>query len=117
METIEIQSNNKTSNLKKDEYARWLCLIEAIDLVERKAAELKQDMNNDDSWVKPLAFQKYIEQRFETMVLDVNREENFKSEPLVYMEKDIEVEAEDADIEDVDIIGNEMPPLEKLELA
>lgn len=108
METIQIQSSNKPCVLKKDEYARWLCLIEAIDLVERKAQELKQDMNNDDSWVKPLAFQKYIEQRFETMVLDINREESFKSEPIVYVEKEEVVE---------DNIEDEIPSVEELELA
>lgn len=108
MDTIEIQSNNKKHSLKKDEYARWLCLIEAIDLVEKKALELKQDMNNDDSWVKPLAFQKYIEQRFETMILDINREENFKSEPIVYVEKEEAVEEN---------LEEEVPSLEELELA
>lgn len=80
-QTIEIVGNQKTYNFTKGEYARWLCLIEAIDLVERKAAELKQDINTDDSWVKPLAFQKYIEQRFETMILDVNREEGLQPHP------------------------------------
>ena len=61
--------------LKKIEYARWLCLIEAIDVVQKKADELKSDLINDDFWVKPLAFQKYIDQRLETMLLDVDREE------------------------------------------
>lgn len=74
-EIINIQGKEKTFSLKKEEYARWLCLIEAIDLIERKAAELKTDMISDDFWVKPLAFQKYIEQRLETMILDVDREE------------------------------------------
>lgn len=68
-------SNNKIFTMKKLEYARWLCLIEAIDLIERKAQELKTDLITDDFWVKPLAFQKYIDQRLETMIIDVDREE------------------------------------------
>jgi hypothetical protein len=72
---ITIQTKAKSHTLKKEEYARWLCLIEAIDLVERKASELKTDIISDDFWVKPLAFQKYIEQRVETMLLDIGREE------------------------------------------
>jgi hypothetical protein len=72
---ITIQTKTKSHTLKKEEYARWLCLIEAIDLVERKASELKTDIISDDFWVKPLAFQKYIEQRVETMLLDIGREE------------------------------------------
>ena len=72
---IEIKGSKQIFNMKKIEYARWLCLIEAIDLIERKAQELKTDMIGDDFWVKPLAFQKYIDQRLETMIIDVDREE------------------------------------------
>lgn len=74
-ELITVNTKNGDQKLKKAEYARWLCLIEAMDLVERKSQDLKLDMNGDDFWVKPLAFQKYIDQRLETMVLDVEREE------------------------------------------
>jgi len=100
-EFINIEGKNKTFQLKKEEYARWLCLIEAIDLVERKAAELKTDMITDDFWVKPLAFQKYIEQRMETMVLDIDREE-FKRDIILtsipkFVDTDVEVEEEDID--------------------
>ena len=73
--TVEIKCEEKVFTMQKIEYARWLCLIEAIDLIERKASELKADMVTDDFWVKPLAFQKYIDQRLETMVIDVDREE------------------------------------------
>ena len=81
----------------------WLCLIEAIDLVERKAAELKTDMISDDFWVKPLAFQKYIEQRLETMILDVEREE-FKKDIILtsipkFVDKDEPVVEEDVEPE------------------
>jgi len=72
---ITVHSKTKEHKLSKIEYARWLCLIEAIDLIERKAQDLKSDMISDDFWIKPLAFQKYIDQRLETMILDVDREE------------------------------------------
>jgi hypothetical protein len=98
-ENIITVVGNKTHNLKKDEYARWLCLIEAIDVVERRAAELKADMISDDFWVKPLAFQKYIEQRMETMLLDIEREE-FKKDIIAtcipkFIDKDEVVEIEE----------------------
>lgn len=67
--------DDKSFDMKKIEYARWLCLIEAIDLIEKKAQDLKADLIADDFWVKPLAFQKYIDQRLETMIIDVDREE------------------------------------------
>lgn len=81
-ESIAVQGKNKTYMLKKEEYARWLCLLEAIDLVERKAAELKTDLISDDFWIKPLSFQKYINERFETMILDIDREE-FKKDIII----------------------------------
>ena len=74
-ETVTIQTKNGDVNMKRMEYARWLCLLEALDLVNRKAQELKADLNSDDFWVKPLSFQKYIDQRLETMVIDIDREE------------------------------------------
>lgn len=74
-EFVAVSTKNGQQKLKKAEYARWLCLIEAMDLIEKKSQDLKFDMNNDDFWVKPLAFQKYIDQRLETMLLDVEREE------------------------------------------
>lgn len=74
-EFITINGSKGEVKMSKVEYARWLCLIEAIDLVERKASDLKADMISDDFWIKPLAFQKYIDQRLETMIIDVDREE------------------------------------------
>lgn len=74
-DTVTISIKNGNVSMKRMEYARWLCLIEAIDLVNRKAQELKADLSNDDFWVKPLSFQKYIEQRLETMIIDIDREE------------------------------------------
>lgn len=74
-DTVTISTKGGDVKMKRMEYARWLCLIEAIDLVNRKAQELKEDLNNDDFWVKPLSFQKYIEQRLETMIIDIDREE------------------------------------------
>ena len=53
---------NKTHNLKKDEYARWLCLIEAIDVVERRAAELKADITE---------FKQEINNKIETLVTKI----------------------------------------------
>jgi len=97
-EQITIEASNKQHTMQKVEYARWLCLIEALDLIERKAVDLKQDLTSDDFWVKPLAFQKYIEQRLETMVLDINREEGFTSIPIIPPPNNLEsVDAKDTE--------------------
>lgn len=101
VEQIVVKSKDKDHVMQKVEYARWLCLIEAIDLIERKAVDLKQDLTSDDFWVKPLAFQKYIEQRLETMVLDINREEGLTGIPVITAPSVVttEQEAVEAEVE------------------
>jgi len=102
---VTVQCKTKEHKMGKVEYARWLCLIEAIDLVERKAEELKTDMVSDDFWVKPLAFQKYIDQRLETMILDVDREEfNIGINASIAANKHL---FKPGSVEDVDAIAKE----------
>lgn len=68
---IQIKGNEKDHSLKLDEYSRWLCLIEALEHVNTKAKQLKQDIEKTNDWIKPLSFQKYIDERFDTMVEEV----------------------------------------------
>jgi hypothetical protein len=69
--TIEVKLKDKTENLSIKEYSRWLCLIEAIELVCTKAKQIKVDTANNIDWIKPLAFQKYIEERYESMIDEI----------------------------------------------
>ena len=62
-------ADNKVE-MTKDNLARWLCLMEAFHVIEKKSTELGINLDKKD-WVKPLAFEKYIEQRFESMMLDM----------------------------------------------
>jgi hypothetical protein len=65
--TITIQTKAKNEELSIDAYARWLCLMEAIHIVCKKADELGMHTDKDMSWVKPISFQKYIDERFVSM--------------------------------------------------
>lgn len=56
--------------MSKKTLARWLCLAEAFYIIEKKSTDLGISLDKKD-WVKPLAFEKYIQQRFESMVLDM----------------------------------------------
>jgi hypothetical protein len=56
-----------------DELSRWACLIEGIEQVSKKYDDMGESMDTDD-WVKPLAFQKYIEERFHSMKHDLTVE-------------------------------------------
>jgi len=72
---INIKSKTKEHSLSLQEYARWLSLIEGIELVTKKAQQMKLDNSKDFDWIKPLAFQKYITERFESMVDEVEMHE------------------------------------------
>ena len=59
-----------TKIMEFDELVRWCCLVEALEVVDNK-----EDVNLDsDRWIKPLAFQKYIDERFHSMKHDLKVE-------------------------------------------
>lgn len=71
--TIE-KSNGTSEQMTIETYTRWLCLVEALDVITRTASRKKIDLNNND-WVKPIALQKYIDERYLSMLHDVKCEE------------------------------------------
>ena len=68
--------SNKTHVMSVDAYTRWLCLAEALQLINQQAVKSKMDLDKNDSWIKPIALQKYIKQRFPAMNHDFKIEEN-----------------------------------------
>ncbi len=65
--------NGTVKEMDIDELTRWACLLEGIDQVSKKYNELGESMDTDD-WIKPLAFQKYIDERFHSMKHDLTVE-------------------------------------------
>ena len=65
---------NGTIDMSKDTFCRWLSLVEGVYIMEQKAETLGIDLRVKD-WVKPLAFEKYVTDRFESMMLDLNYDE------------------------------------------
>jgi hypothetical protein len=61
----------KDEQISVYELARWMSLMEALDVVTRNAERMKIDLNKYNQWVKPLAFQKYINERTYGMCADV----------------------------------------------
>jgi hypothetical protein len=55
------------------EFSRWSILIEGVQLIDRKARQLKIDLNKNKTWLKPLALQKYIEEETPSMIARVNQ--------------------------------------------
>jgi hypothetical protein len=58
-----------TKTMEFNEFVRWACLIEALEVVGGKVDGVK-----DEKWIKPLAFQKYIQERFHSMKHDLKVE-------------------------------------------
>lgn len=67
--------SNKTHVMSVDAYTRWLCLAEALQIINEQAQKSKIDLDKNDSWIKPIALQKYIKQRFPAMNHDFKVEE------------------------------------------
>lgn len=70
-EIVVLTTKNKTETLGLDEFTKWLCLLEAVEYIEAKATEVGVDLDESDEWIKPLALQKYVKERFVSMRHDV----------------------------------------------
>jgi len=69
----EFDSLNKkdtTHVLSEYEVARWMSLIEAVDIIDQKSKQLGVKSSNVN-WVKPIAIQKYIDERTESMLFEI----------------------------------------------
>ncbi len=51
--------------------ARWLVLMESLDVITKSAEKMKVDLTKFTHWVKPLAIQKYIDERTYGMIAEV----------------------------------------------
>jgi hypothetical protein len=68
----KLETEANTHNMSYDEYARWLCLLEGISIVGKRVEQLKKrSIGSDVDWIKPLAFQKYIDERHPSMKSDL----------------------------------------------
>ena len=68
---IKLTTPKGVTHVKSEyEVCRWLSLIEAVDIIDQKALQLgaKGDSIN---WVKPIAIQKYIDDRTESMLFEL----------------------------------------------
>jgi len=66
---IKIKFNNEEMTIYT--LARWLSVVEGMDVINRQAHKMNIDLNNYKQWVKPLAFQKYVNERTYGMIAEV----------------------------------------------
>ena len=55
-----------------EKLSRWLALMEGIEIIEQKASDLKVAKTEIDSLLKPLALQKYINERYNSIKLELD---------------------------------------------
>lgn len=68
-----VRKDGKVEYMTHEEFSRWACLVEGIQAVDQKLQDAGvPDTNN--KWIKPLAFEKYIHERFHSMLCDVKVE-------------------------------------------
>ncbi len=55
------------------EAARWSTLIQGLDVITKRANQLKINLDQDKTWLKPLALQKYIEEETPVAIAEINQ--------------------------------------------
>lgn len=77
MSKVSITTRNGQEHVMSVEtYTRWLCLVEALDVIHKAAENNGINLDKRTDWVKPLAMHKYIDERFYSMLHDVKVEEH-----------------------------------------
>lgn len=56
------------------EASRWFSLLEALDFITKKGDQLKIDLKSSHKWIKPIALQKYVDERTNSVIVDVEKE-------------------------------------------
>lgn len=65
-----MKNTKTTKDMSLDEIVRWSCLVEAISVADAQMIHHGIDPEKFD-WVKPIAIEKYIEERFHSMKHDI----------------------------------------------
>jgi hypothetical protein len=61
------------------ELARWNCLLEAVDIIDSRIDEIEFKTKRRANWVKPIAIQKYVDDRTDSMLHELAVEHNIES--------------------------------------
>ncbi|MDC3298453.1 hypothetical protein OAU81_00115 [bacterium] len=57
------------------ELARWRCLMESVSIIGEK---LDRDSNSRTNWIKPIAIQKYVDERTDSMLFELANDANIE---------------------------------------
>ena len=72
--TIKIRNTaTQQDSMSVYELARWMSLIEAVDIISTKCDEIGVS-EKSTSWVKPIAIKKYVDERTEGMLFELTNQ-------------------------------------------
>ena len=72
----EVDFEESLDNLEQDNLdfvARFACLMYGVNVAADAAERMGIDTERDSTWIKPIFFQKYIEERYEDMKYNINK--------------------------------------------
>jgi len=73
------KDNNKTVDVDKmerenlDYLARFACLMYGVNVAADMAERVGMNTDKDNRWIKPIVFQKYIDERYEDMKFNIKK--------------------------------------------
>lgn len=70
--TVKVDSTGE-DKMSYYELSRWMCLIEAVEFIDKKSKQLNIS-DSSNSWVKPIAIQKYVDERTEGMLFELTNQ-------------------------------------------
>ena len=72
---INVDQKVKVGNEEMSLYqvARWSAMMQGLDVITKRANQLKIDLDKDKNWLKPLALQKYIEEETPVAIAEINQ--------------------------------------------
>jgi len=74
-DSVNLNVKDKKFEFNSRHFSRWLCLVEAIEVIENNAKRNKINLERTDRWIKPGAITKYIDEREASMIKDVEYNE------------------------------------------
>ena len=69
---IRITEDGIKDEMSFFEFSRWLSLLDAVTLVGKKASQIKMPKDSN-KWIKPIAFQKYVNEQHLNILHEITK--------------------------------------------
>lgn len=70
---VKGESKKDVEEYDLDYLARFACLMVGVNVAADAAERLGMDLDTNNNWIKPMVFQKYIDERYEDMKFNIKR--------------------------------------------